>query len=202
MAVARAQEEAVLLGHGEVGTEHLLLGLFVEPGSPVVAALESFDVTSEEVRAQVHRVRNRPGDAPAVELPFTPRAKRVLEHALRESLAREDDVIGPEHLLLGLLSEPESGAARILRDFDVEGDDLRQAMTDELRGGRSRPPFVKWRESPLAEGYAEAESMISARIDPIAGPSPRASATPLLVAIVLAALGFPLGLVAGFLIWG
>ena len=201
IAVSRAQEEAAVLGHGEVATEHLLLGLFAELG-PVVAALEEFDVTSEEVRAQVHRVRGGGSEPRVTTLPFTPRAKRALEHALRESLAREDDVIGPEHILLGLLAEPDSGAARILRDFDVDAEHLRRAMTDELRGGASRPPFVSAEAGPASRYDLEGDATASARFGPLREESRQGSQVPIVVAIVLAAVSFPLGLLTGFLVWG
>ena len=114
--VVLAQEEARRLRHNYIGTEHLLLGLLREDGA-AARALDEFDVTFEEVQAQVARIIGQGDEVTTGQIPFTPRAKKVLELSLREALDSGDNYIGPEHILLGLLREGEGVAARILMDF-------------------------------------------------------------------------------------
>ena len=125
--VLRAQEEAARLGHGQVGTEHILLAL-LEGGDAELAAqvLRRAGITPEAVRGEVVRHLGS-GDA-AVEaesLRFAPRAKKVLELSLREAVALKDDHIGTEHILLGVLRETSGLAARVLRDLGAEPARLR-----------------------------------------------------------------------------
>ena len=196
-AVARAQDEARRLGHGHVGTEHLLLGLLHDPASDAGSALLEFDVTVDEARVQVERLFGRGGGGTSGALPFTPRAKRALEHALRESLAREDDVIGPEHVLLGLVAEPSGGAARILADFDVDKHSVRATVARR----RAADGDVEIASDFLQPSHPfEGEDEILIEIPRETGRG--AARLPLLLAIALAALSFPLGLLTGFLIWG
>ena len=112
--VRLAQEEALLLRHGYVGTEHLLLGLLYEGEGVAARALESLEISLEEVRTRVEGIIGRGQDPPAGQIPFTPQAKKVLELSLREALALGHHYIGTEHLLLGLLTEGESTAAQVL----------------------------------------------------------------------------------------
>lgn len=144
---------------------------------------------------QVERVFGRGRGAAAAELPFSARAKRALEHALRESLAAEDDIITPRHLLLGLAADPSSGAARVLADFDVDKHSLRLAM--ERFRGPDETGIVG--DFILPRFPAEGSDQILVEIPPHVD-APR-STIPLVVAIVLAAAAFPLGLLAGFVIW-
>src|ERR671922_1476889 len=125
--VVLAQEEARSLRHNYIGTEHLLLGLLREEG---VAAklLDSFDVTVEEVRAQVARIVGQGDEVVTGQIPFTPRAKKVLELSLREALSLGHNYIGTEHILLGLVRENEGVAARILLDFDAEAEKIRNEI--------------------------------------------------------------------------
>jgi ATP-dependent Clp protease ATP-binding subunit ClpA len=116
MVVVHAQEEARTLRHNYIGTEHLLLGLLREDGA-AARALDECDVTVEEVQAQVARIIGQGDEVTTGQIPFTPRAKKVLELSLREALDSGDNYIGPEHILLGLLREGEGVAARILMDF-------------------------------------------------------------------------------------
>ena len=114
--VVLAQDEARTLRHNYIGTEHLLLGLLREDGA-AARALDEFDVTFEKVQAQVARIIGQGDEVTTGQIPFTPRAKKVLELSLREALDNGDNYIGPEHILLGLLREGEGVAARILMDF-------------------------------------------------------------------------------------
>ena len=196
-AVARAQDEARGLGHDHVGTEHLLLGLLRDPTSDATSALLEFDVTLEEVRFQVERLFGRGAGSSTGDVPFSVRARGALEHALRESLAAEDDVIGPEHVLLGVVADPSGGAARILADFDVDKHSLRAAVA-RRSGAQDDVDIAGDFLHPLHPIEGEDEVLIE--IPPAAARDP--VRLPLLLAIVLAALAFPLGLLTGFLIWG
>jgi ATP-dependent Clp protease ATP-binding subunit ClpA len=114
-AVALAQEEARLLSHNYVGTEHVLLGLLHEGGGIAARALASLGISLEVVRAQVEDVIGRGQTAPAAgHIPFTPRAKKVLELALREAVRLGHNYIGTEHVLLGLVREGEGVASQVL----------------------------------------------------------------------------------------
>lgn len=128
MVVVLAQDEARTLRHNYIGTEHLLLGLLHE-GGVAARALEPFNVTLEEVRAQVARIIGQGDEVATGQIPFTPRAKKVLELSLRETLKEGDNYIGPEHILLGLIAEGEGVAARILMDFAPLAD-IRLAALD------------------------------------------------------------------------
>jgi ATP-dependent Clp protease ATP-binding subunit ClpC len=138
--VVLAQEEARTLGHNFIGTEHLLLGLLREEEGLAARVLESLDITLEEVRAQVARIVGSDEVSASGQIPFTPRAKKVLELALREALALGHNYIGTEHVLLGLARENEGVAARILLDFDADGEKIRTAVLQWLTGMPSPPP--------------------------------------------------------------
>ena len=112
--VVLAQEEARMLNHNYIGTEHLLLGLIHEGDGVAAKALESLGVSLEAVRAQVEEIIGQGQEAPSGHIPFTPRAKTVLELSLRESRQLGHDYIGTEHILLGLLREGEGVAAQVL----------------------------------------------------------------------------------------
>ena len=112
--VVLAQEEARMLDHNYIGTEHLLLGLIREGDGIAAQAIESAGLTLDPARAEVEAMIGRGGSAPSGHIPFTPRAKKVLELALREALALKKSYIGPEHILLGLIREQEGVGAQIL----------------------------------------------------------------------------------------
>jgi ATP-dependent Clp protease ATP-binding subunit ClpC len=132
--VVLAQAEAGALKHNYIGTEHLLLGVLREEEGVGARVLESLDVTIEEVRAQIERVVGR-GDHPATgQIPFTPRAKKVLELSLREAMTLGHNYIGPEHILLGIARENEGVAAQILLDFDVDAEKVRAGVIGMLGG--------------------------------------------------------------------
>src|SRR5215471_5813251 len=112
--VVLAQEEARMLSHNYIGTEHILLGLIHEGEGVAAKALESLDISLEAVRAQVEEIIGQGQQAPSGHIPFTPRAKKVLELSLRESLQLGHSYIGTEHILLGLVGEGEGVAAQVL----------------------------------------------------------------------------------------
>jgi ATP-dependent Clp protease ATP-binding subunit ClpC len=114
--VVLSQEEARLLNHNYIGTEHILLGLLGEPESIGGQVLASFGLTLDGVRGEVAAKIGRGKKQPAGHIPFTPRAKKTLELSLREALAIKHNYIGTEHILLGLIREGEGVAAQILRD--------------------------------------------------------------------------------------
>jgi ATP-dependent Clp protease ATP-binding subunit ClpA len=114
--VVLAQEEARLLNHNYIGTEHLLLGLLGEPESVAGTVLAGFDLTREGIREEVEAAVGRGKKAPSGHIPFTPRAKKTLELSLREALALGHNYIGTEHILLGLIREGDGVAAQVLTE--------------------------------------------------------------------------------------
>ncbi len=130
--VVLAQEEARALGHEHVGTEHLLLGVLRVDDGLAARALNSLGITTEVVRREVERVVGRGADAPPGRMRFTPRAKKVLELALREARALEHNYIGTEHVLLALVREEEGVAFRILHDVGADAEKVRRAIVSML----------------------------------------------------------------------
>ncbi len=136
--VVLAQEEARILKHNYIGTEHILLGLLREEEGLAARVLESLDITVERVRAQVVRIVGSGEEVTSGQIPFTPRAKKVLELALREALSLGHNYIGTEHILLGLVRENEGVAARILLDFDADSEKIRNEVIRMLSGPGGR----------------------------------------------------------------
>jgi ATP-dependent Clp protease ATP-binding subunit ClpC len=132
--VVLAQEEARLLNHNYIGTEHLLLGLVREEEGVAAKVLEQLGVERDRVRADVERRIGHGGSEPVGPIPFTPRAKKVLELALREALQMGHNYIGTEHILLGLVREGEGVAVLVLTELGVELDTLRRTTLDLLAG--------------------------------------------------------------------
>src|SRR4051794_8818058 len=132
--VVLAQDEARTLKHNYIGTEHILLGLLREEEGLAARVLDSLDITVEEVRAQVARIVGQGDEVTTGQIPFTPRAKKVLELALREALSLGHNYIGTEHILLGLVRENEGVAARILLDFDADAEKIRNEIIRMLSG--------------------------------------------------------------------
>jgi ATP-dependent Clp protease ATP-binding subunit ClpC len=137
--VVLAQDEARTLKHNYIGTEHILLGLLREEEGLAARVLDTLDITVEEVRAQVARIVGQGDEVTTGQIPFTPRAKKVLELALREALSLGHNYIGTEHILLGLVRENEGVAARILLDFDADAEKIRNEIIRML-SGPGRPP--------------------------------------------------------------
>jgi hypothetical protein len=138
-AVHLAQEEARLLGHDYVGTEHLLLGLLYEGEGVAARALESLGISREDVRGQVEEIIGHGQGSRTGHIPFTCRAKKVLELSLREALALGHHYIGTEHLLLGLLREGEGIAAQILVRLGADHALVRERVLSVLRGECEQP---------------------------------------------------------------
>jgi ATP-dependent Clp protease ATP-binding subunit ClpC len=136
--VVLAQEEARTLKHNYIGTEHILLGLLREEEGLAARVLESLDITVERVRGQVVRIVGSGEEVTSGQIPFTPRAKKVLELALREALSLGHNYIGTEHILLGLVRENEGVAARILLDFDADSEKIRNEVIRMLSGPGGR----------------------------------------------------------------
>jgi hypothetical protein len=130
--VVLAQDEARALRHNYIGTEHLLLGLLREQEGLAARVLDVLDVTIEEVRAQVARIVGQGDDVTTGQIPFTPRAKKVLELSLREAVSLNHNYIGTEHILLGLVREGNGVATQILLDFDVDGEKIRKELIRTL----------------------------------------------------------------------
>jgi len=134
-----ARKEARALKHDHIGTEHILLGLLREQEGLAARVLASLDITVERVRAHILRSA-RPREEPTSgQIPFTPRAKKVLELALREALSLGHNYIGTEHILLGLVLENEGTAARILLDFDADSEKIRREVIRVLSGPGASP---------------------------------------------------------------
>jgi ATP-dependent Clp protease ATP-binding subunit ClpC len=180
--VVLAQEEARTLGHNYIGTEHLLLGLLREEEGVAARVLESLRVTLEDVRAQVAQIVGHGDEVATVQIPFTPRAKKVLELALREALALGHNYIGTEHVLLGLMREGDGVAVRILLDFNVDAEKVRNEVIRMLGG-------------PSAVGPPVAIHRLQRR--------PRVWAVePLLAGFAMFGVAAGVGLLVGWLIWG
>ena len=136
--VVLAQQEARALKHNYIGTEHILLGLLREEETLAAWVLTSRGITVELVHAQLVRIVGAGPEPSPDQIPFTPRAKKVLELALRESLKLGHQDIGPEHILLGLVRENGGVAARILLDFDASYEKVRDDIVRLLPGHRRR----------------------------------------------------------------
>lgn len=164
-AVQLAQEEALLLSHNYVGTEHLLLGLIYEGEGVAAKALESLGVSREDVRAQVEEIIGRGQSPPASQMPFTPRAQKVLELSLREAIALGHHYVGTEHLLLGLLREGEGVAAHVLVLVGADHARVRERVLGLLTGERERadPQTRLVRLAVPAEVAVAAEQLASVR---------------------------------------
>src|ERR1039457_6465039 len=130
--VVLAQEEARMLKHDYIGTEHILLGLIHEGEGVAAQALESLGISQEAVRQQVKEIIGQGQQAPSGHIPFTPRAKKVLELSLREALQLGHDYIGTEHILLGLIREGEGVAARVLANLGADLNLVRQQVVQLL----------------------------------------------------------------------
>lgn len=132
--VVLAQEEARLLNHNYIGTEHILLGLIHEGEGVAAKALESLGISLDAVRGQVEEIIGQGGSAPSGHIPFTPRAKKVLELSLREALQLGHNYIGTEHILLGLIREGEGVAAQVLVKLGADLSRVRQQVIQLLSG--------------------------------------------------------------------
>ena len=175
--VVLAQDEARALKHNYIGTEHILLGLLREEEGLAARVLESLDITVEEVRAQVARIVGQGDEVTTGQIPFTPRAKKVLELALREALSLGHNYIGTEHILLGLVRENEGVAARILLDFDADAEKIRNEIIRMLSGpgrrqqGGGGASGEKAKSSKLLDQFGRNLTKLASegKLDPVVG---------------------------------
>ena len=156
--VVLAQEEARMLNHNYIGTEHILLGLIHEGEGVAAKGLESLGISLEAVRSQVEEIIGQGQQAPSGHIPFTPRAKKVLELSLREALQLGHNYIGTEHILLGLIREGEGVAAQVLVKHGADLSRVRQQVIQLLSGYQGK-------EAVAAGGPAEGQPSTSLVLD-------------------------------------
>jgi ATP-dependent Clp protease ATP-binding subunit ClpA len=158
--VVLAQEEARMLNHNYIGTEHILLGLIHEGEGVAAKALESLGISLEAVRQQVEEIIGQGQQAPSGHIPFTPRAKKVLELSLREALQLGHNYIGTEHILLGLIREGDGVAAKALDALGISLDTVRQQVEEIIGQGQQAPsghiPFTPRAKKVLELSLREA----------------------------------------------
>jgi ATP-dependent Clp protease ATP-binding subunit ClpC len=189
--VVYAQDEARVLNHNYIGTEHLLLGLLREEEGLAARVLESLRITLDEVRAQVARIIGHGEEAvTTAQIPFTPRAKKVLELSLREALSLGHNYIGTEHVLLGLVRVEDGVACRVLADFGASAAAVRDAVIQQLsRLGTVQRPHL---HEPHVFARATAPA-VRKQIGPVMG---------LLLGWVLFGAALGIGVLIGWAIWG
>jgi ATP-dependent Clp protease ATP-binding subunit ClpC len=168
--VVLAQEEARLLSHNYIGTEHILLGIVHEGNGVAAQALESLNISLERVRQEVVAIVGRGKKEPSGHIPFTPRAKKVLELSLREALQLGHNYIGSEHILLGLLREGEGVAAQVLARLGGDLKAVRQRVISLTPGEEddddlppvSGPVHAVTRFSEIADSLAAIAERLAA----------------------------------------
>ncbi|WP_295657672.1 ATP-dependent Clp protease ATP-binding subunit [uncultured Nocardioides sp.] len=158
--VVLAQEEARMLSHNYIGTEHILLGLIHEGEGVAAKALESLDISLEAVRAQVEEIIGQGQQAPSGHIPFTPRAKKVLELSLREALQLGHSYIGTEHILLGLIREGEGVAAQVLQKLGADLNRVRQQVIQLLSGFQGKESTATGASSGTSGAEAPSSSLV------------------------------------------
>jgi ATP-dependent Clp protease ATP-binding subunit ClpC len=163
--VVLAQEEARMLNHNYIGTEHILLGLIHEGEGVAAKALESLGISLEAVRQQVEEIIGQGQQAPSGHIPFTPRAKKVLELSLREALQLGHNYIGTEHILLGLIREGEGVAAQVLVKLGGDLNRVRQQVIQLLHGYRGEADPAAPAAGPRQRGLPQ--EIIAARLHAI-----------------------------------
>jgi ATP-dependent Clp protease ATP-binding subunit ClpC len=159
--VVLAQEEARMLNHNYIGTEHILLGLIREGQGVAAKSLEELGIDLEAVRSQVEEIIGQGQSAPTGHIPFTPRAKKVLELSLREALQLGHNYIGTEHILLGLIREGEGVAAQVLQKLGADLNRVRQQVIQLLSGyagGEIEGPQLSEEEIDILQGIAGGHS--------------------------------------------
>jgi ATP-dependent Clp protease ATP-binding subunit ClpC len=159
--VVLAQEEARALNHNYIGTEHILLGLIHEGEGVAAKALESMGISLEAVRTEVEDIIGTGGHPPSGYIPFTPRAKKVLELALREALQLGHKYIGTEHILLGLIREGEGVAAQVLVKLGADLSRVRQQVIQLLSGYEGTEPEAA-PDEPATAGVGSSSDSASA----------------------------------------
>jgi ATP-dependent Clp protease ATP-binding subunit ClpA len=160
--IVLAQEEARMLDHNWIGTEHILLGLAKEGDGVAARALESIGISLDAVRQKVEEIIGRGQQAPSGHIPFTPRAKKVLELSLREALQLGDNYIGTEHILLGLVREGDGVAAQVLVMLGADLNRVRQEVTQlvPVHPAEDPEPGVRIRLEMVEQRLAAIEQRI------------------------------------------
>jgi ATP-dependent Clp protease ATP-binding subunit ClpC len=161
--VVLAQEEARMLNHNYIGTEHILLGLIHEREGVAATTLGSMNISLEAVRREIEEIIGQGQATPIGHIPFTPRAKKVLELSLRESLQLGANYIGTEHILLGLIREGEGVAAQVLQKLGADLHRVRQTVIQFLSGYPAA-----FEEIPMT-GWTPASRTTGRK--PVSGPS-------------------------------
>jgi ATP-dependent Clp protease ATP-binding subunit ClpC len=173
--VVLAQEEARMLNHNYIGTEHILLGLIHEGEGVAAKALESLGISLEAVRSQVEEIIGQGQAAPTGHIPFTPRAKKVLELSLREALQLGHNYIGTEHILLGLIREGEGVAAQVLQKLGADLNRVRQQVIQLLQGyagkGEGQPGEQSPQGSMVLDQFGRNLTQLAreTKLDPVIG---------------------------------
>jgi ATP-dependent Clp protease ATP-binding subunit ClpA len=170
--VVYAQEEARELSHNYIGTEHLLLGLLREPESVAGRALAALEISLDAVRAQVVEIIGRGEGAQSGHIPFTPRAKKVLELSLREALQLGHNYIGTEHILLGVIREEESPGAQVLTGLGADLSTVRQKVIELLDGAKDEPRGGRRQQLTQVLGRLDALEARLAALDHRVGTGP------------------------------
>ncbi len=163
--IVLAQEEARLLNHSYIGTEHLLLGLVHESEGVAARALEALGIRLTAVRSEVEEMIGRGEGMPSGHIPFTPRAKKVLELSLREALTLDHNYIGTEHILLGLIREGEGVAAQVLTKLGAGHEQVRQKVLELLREGS--PAGQGGGRRAMGRGLGEMGSSLTGRLEDV-----------------------------------
>jgi ATP-dependent Clp protease ATP-binding subunit ClpC len=176
--VVLAQEEARMLNHDYIGTEHLLLALIHEGQGVAAKALESLDISLEAVRHQVEEIIGRGQGPQQGHIPFTPRAKKVLELSLREAHQLGHDYIGTEHLLLGLIREGQGVAAQVLVRLGADLERVRQQVIQVLHGYQGKEPASPAPEHPRGRQSSDVSDRVSALESQLAAIEQRLGAGP------------------------
>ncbi len=159
--VVMAQEEARMLYHNYIGTEHILLGLIHEHESVAAKALMSLGISLDAVRQAVLEIIGQGQQPPSGHIPFTPRAKKVFELSLRESLQLRANYIGPEHILLALLREGSGVAIQVLTGADVDLNRTRQQVIELLHGQRTEEPSLAAAAPSAASAPSAGDDLVS-----------------------------------------
>ena len=174
--VVLAQEEARMLNHNYIGTEHILLGLIHEGEGVAAKALESLGISLDAVRQQVEEIIGQGQQAPSGHIPFTPRAKKVLELSQREAVQLGHNYIGTEHILLGLIREGDGVAAQVLVKLGADLNRVRQQVIQLLHGHPAKEPVsarsaaLELRLPPAVQARLEAVEQRLAAIEQRVGP--------------------------------
>jgi len=186
--VVGAQEEARALSHNYIGTEHILLGLLHERDGLAARALDALGITIEEVRAQVARIVGLGDEMTTGQIPFTPRAKKVLELSIREALALGHNYIGTEHVLLALARENEGVAVQILLDLDADAERIESEVIALLSAKHVATPTAAARKRRRASAFPVGQF--------------KWLASSLLAGWLLFGVSLGIGILVGWLIWG